>query len=267
MEPQREANRCYLENYLELIYVIWENTHVILTHGIWSHHFMATRWGNNGKSDRLYFGGLQNHCRWWLQPRNLKILASWKKSYDQLRQYIRKQRHCFTNRDPSSQSYGFSSSYVQMWELDYKKSWALKNGCFWTVVLEKTIESPLDCKEIQPVHPKGEQSWVFIGRTNVEPETPTLWPPDVKNWLTGRCWCWGRLKAGGERNDRGWGGWMASPTQWTWVWVSSMSWWWTGKPGMLQSMGSQTVGHHWATELNWTILTPSIPDSSQYWKG
>ena len=87
------------------------------------------------------------------------------------------------NEGPSSQSYGFSSSHVWMWELDYKESWVQKNWCFWTVVLEKALESPLDCKEIQPDHPKGDQSWVFIGRTDVEAETPILWPPDVKSWL------------------------------------------------------------------------------------
>ena len=87
---------------------------------------------------------------------------------------------------PSSQGYGFSSGHVWMWELDYKESWAPKNWCFWTVVLEKTLESPLDCKEIQPVHPKGGQSWVFIGRTDVEAETPVLWPPDAKSWLIGK---------------------------------------------------------------------------------
>ena len=104
-------------------------------------------------------------------------------SYDQPRQHIKKQRHYFVNKGPSSQGYGFSSSPVWMGKLDYKESWAPKNWCFWTVVLEKTFESPLDCKEIKPVHPKGDQSWVFIGRTNVEAETPILWPPDVKNWL------------------------------------------------------------------------------------
>ena len=109
--------------------------------------------------------------------------APWKKSYDQPRQHIEKQRQYFAQKGPSSQSYGFSSSHVWMWELDYKESWAPKNWCFWTVVLEKTLESSLDCKEIQPVHPKGDQSWVFIGRTNVEAETPILWPPDAKNWL------------------------------------------------------------------------------------
>ena len=90
------------------------------------------------------------------------------------------------DKGPSRQSYGFSSSRVWMWELDYKESWVLKNRCFWTAVLEKTLESPLDCKEIQPVHPKGNKSWIFIGKTNTEAETPILWPPDVKNWLTGK---------------------------------------------------------------------------------
>ena len=106
------------------------------------------------------------------------MLTPWKKSYDQPRQHIKKQRHYFVNKGLSSQS-----SHVWMWELDYKESWALKNWCFWTVVLEKTLKSPLDCKEIQPVHPKENQSWIFTGRTDVEAETPILWPPDAKNWL------------------------------------------------------------------------------------
>ena len=131
-------------------------------------------------------GGLQNHCRWWLQPWNLKTLAPWKTSYDQPRQHIKKQRHYFANKGPSSQGYGFSSSHVWMWELDCEESWVLKNWCFWAVVLEKTLESPLDCKEIQPVHPKGNQSWIFVGRTDAEAETPILWPPDAKNWLIGK---------------------------------------------------------------------------------
>ena len=103
-----------------------------------------------------------------------------------------------------------------------KESWGPKNWCFWTVVLEKTLENPLDSKEIQPVHPKGNQSWVFFGRTDAEAETPILWPPDAKNWLHWkRPWCWARLKAGGEGDYRGWDGWMASPTQWIWVWAKS----------------------------------------------
>ena len=134
-------------------------------------------------TERIHFGGLQNHCRWWLQPWNEKTLTSWKKSYDQPRQHIKKQRHYFANKGPFSQSYCFSSDHVWMWELDYKESWAPKNWCFWTVVLEKTLETPLDFKEIQPVHPKGNQSWIFTGRTDAEAKTPILWPPDVKNWL------------------------------------------------------------------------------------
>ena len=112
--------------------------------------------------------------------------APWKKSYDQPRQNVKKKRHYFANKVPSSQSYGFSSGHVWVWELDYKESWVPKNWCFWTVVLEKTLESPLDSKEIQPVHPKGDQSWVFIGRTDAETETPVLCPPDVMNWITGK---------------------------------------------------------------------------------
>ena len=122
------------------------------------------------------------------------------------------------------------------------------------MVLEKTRESPLDCKEIQPVNPKGNQSWTFIGRTDAEAETPILWPPDVKNWLIGKNpWCWERLKAGGERDDRGWDGWMASTTQWTWIRASSGSWWWTVKPGDAAAYAVTRVWHDWRTGLNWTV--------------
>ena len=106
---------------------------------------------------------------------------------------ILKSRHYFTNKSPSSQSYGFSSSHVWMWELDHKASWAQKNWCFWTVVLEKTLESPLDCKEIQPVHPKGNQSRILIGRIDAEAEAPILWPHDAKNWLTGKTQMLGKI--------------------------------------------------------------------------
>ena len=116
----------------------------------------------------------------------LKDTCFLEESYDQHRQQIEKQRHYFANKGPSSQRYGFSSSHVGMWELDYKESWALKNWCFQTVVLEKTLESPLDYKEIQPVHPKGEKSWIFIGRTDTEAENSILWSPDAKNWLIGK---------------------------------------------------------------------------------
>ena len=148
---------------------------------IWSHHFMANRWGGN--SDRLYLLGLQKHYRWRLQPWNYKTLTPRKKSYDQPRQCIKKQRYYFANEGPSRQSYSFSSSPVWIWELHYKESWAPKNCCFWTVVLEKTLESPLDSNEIQPVSPKGNQLWIFIGRTDAEAKTPIFWPPDAKNWL------------------------------------------------------------------------------------
>ena len=169
------------------------------------------------------------------------------------RQHIRKQRHCFANKGLSSQRYGVSSCHVWMWELDYKESWALKNWYFWTVVLEKTLESPLDTKETQPVHPKENQSWIFIGKTDSEAETPNT----LAIWWEGlthgkRPWCWKRLKVGGEGDNRGWDAWMASPTQRTWIWVNSRSWWWTGRPGMLHFMGSQRVRHNWVTELNRT---------------
>ena len=115
---------------------------------------------------------------------SIATLTPWKESYDQLTQHIKKQRHYFANKGPSSQGYGFSSSHISMWELDYKESWLLKNWCFWTAMLEKTPESPLDCKEIKLVHPKGNQFWIFIGKTDAE--TPVLWPPDAKNWLVGK---------------------------------------------------------------------------------
>ena len=121
-----------------------------------------------------------------LQTMKLKDICSLEGKLWQPTQHVKKQRHCFVNKGTSSQRYGFSSSHVWMWELEYKKSWALKNWRFWTVVLEKTLESPLDCKESQPIHPKGNQSWIFNGRTDAEAETPILWPPDVKNWLLGK---------------------------------------------------------------------------------
>ena len=153
------------------------------------------------------------------------------------------------NKGLSSQGHDFSNGHVWMWVLDCEESWAPKNWCFWTVVLEKTLESHLDCKEIQPVQPKGNQSWLYIGRTDAEAETPILWPPDVKNWFAGKDPDAGKHWRQEEKvtpEDE-----MVSLTWWTWIWVSSGSWWWTGKPGMLQSMGSQSVGHDWVSELNW----------------
>ena len=216
---------------------------------------MANLWGNNWNSDWLCFLGLQITADGDCSHEIKRCLLLGRKAMTNL-DSILKSRHYFTNKGPSNQSYGFSSGHVWMWELDCKESWMLKNWCFWTVVL-KTLESPLDCKEIQPVHPKGNQSWMFIGKTDAEAETPILWPPDVKNWLIGEDpddEDLERLKVGGDGDNRGWDGWMASQTQWTWVWVSSGSWWLTGRPGMLQSTRSQRVGHDWVTELNWTEL-------------
>ena len=156
------------------------------------------------------------------------------------------------NKGPSSQGYGFSCGHVWMWELDCEEGWAPKNWCFWTVVLEKMLESPLDCKEIQPVHSEGDQPWDFFGRNDAKAETPVLWPPHAKDWLIGKDSDAGRDWEQEGKGTTGWDGWMASLTQWTWVWVNSRSWWWTGRPGMLRFMGSQRVGHDWLTELNWT---------------
>ena len=145
---------------------------------------MANRWGKNRSSDRLYFLGLQSHCRQWLEPWNYKMLAPWKESHHKLRQCFIKQRHYFADKHPSSQSYGFSSSHVWMWEPDHKEVWAPKNWCFWIAVLEKTLESSLDCREIKLVHPKGNQPWIFIGRTEVE--ALIFWSPDAKSQLIGK---------------------------------------------------------------------------------
>ena len=149
-----------------------------------------TSWQKMGKQWNTLFWGAPNHCGCWLQPWNKKMLTPWKKSYNQLRQNIKRQRHYFTNKGLSSQGYDFPSSQVLVWELEYKESWKLKNWCFWTVMFEKTPESPLDCNKIQSVHPKGNQSWLFIGRTDFEAETPIFWPPDMKSWLIWEVWSW-----------------------------------------------------------------------------
>ena len=177
-----------------------------------------------------------------------------KKTYDQPRQHIKKQRHYFANKGPSSQGYGFSSGHVWMWELDYKESWVLKNWCFWTVVLEKTLESPLDCKEIQPVHPNGDQSWVFIGKTDVEAETSVLWPPDAKSWLiwkdpdAGKDW--GQEEKGTTEDKMV--GWHYRLNGRGFGWTTAVD---DGQGGLAccSSCGYR-VGHDWATELNWTDL-------------
>ena len=195
---------------------------------------MANRWRNNGNSDRLYFLGLQNHCRWWLQSWNQKTLAPWKKSYGKTRQHIKKQRFYFANKGPYGQSYSFSSSHVWMWELDKKKGWALKNWYLQTVLLEKIVENPCTArrsnqsilKEINPEYSLEELTMElklqYFGHL-----------VESANSLGKEPWCWERLKTGGEGDDRGWYCWMASPTQWTWIWANSGWWWRTGKPGVL----------------------------------
>ena len=185
------------------------------------------------------------------------------------RQHIKKQRHYFVNKGLSSQGYGFSSGHVWMWELDCEESWAPKNCCFWTMVLEKTLDCPLDCKELQPVHPKGDQSWVFIGRTDVEAETPILWPPDVKSWLiwedpdAGKDWGQ-EEKRTTEDEMAGWHhrlngqGLGCTPAVYQW----------TGRPGVLQVMGCKesdtTEWLNW-TEVICTIFPQEIPSYCEQW--
>ena len=142
--------------------------------------------GKQWKQWETLFGGAPKSLQMVTAAMKLEDICSLGKSYDLPRECIEEQRHYFANKIPSSESYGFSSHNVWMWELDYKESWASKNWCFWTVVLEKTLESPLECKEIKPVNPKDNQSSVFIGRTDAEAEAPILWPPDAKDWLTGK---------------------------------------------------------------------------------
>ena len=195
---------------------------------------MANRWGNNGNMTYFMFLGS-------------KITAVGTYSHE-IKRHLLLGRKAMTNLDSilkSRDSNGFPSSRVWMWELDHEEGWVLKNWYFWTVVLEKTLGSPLDSKEIQPVNPKGNQYWIFIGRTDAETEAPILWPPDAKSQLirkdpdTGKDW---RQEEKRMTEDE-----MASQTRWTWVWASSGRWWRTGKPGVLQSIWSQTVRHDWLT--------------------
>ena len=178
------------------------------------------------------------------------MLVPWKKSYDQARQLIKKQRHYFVNKGPSGQGYHFSSSHECMWELDYKERWVPNNWCFWTVVLKKTLESPLNSKKIQPVQAKGNQFWIFIGRTDAEnwnSNTLATWW-EVLTYLK-RPWCLEGLKAW-EGYDRGWDGWIASLTQRTGIWINSGSWWWTRSLACCTPWGCKELD---TTEwLNWT---------------
>ena len=202
----------------------------------------------------LYFLGLQNHCSHGDCSHEIKrCLLLGRKVMINLDSIFRSRDIPLPTKVRLVKT-GFSCGHVWMWDLDCEEGWAPKNWCFWTVVLEKTLESPLDCKEIQPVNSEGDQPWVFFGRNDAKAETPVLWPPHVKSWLIGKDPDAGRDRGQEEKGTTGWDGLMASLTRWTWVWVNSGSWWWTGRPGVLRFMGSQRVGHDWATELNWTEL-------------
>ena len=183
--------------------------------------------GKQWKQWQTLFWGASKSLQMVTAAMKLKDAAPWKKSCDQPRQHIKKQRHYLANKGSSSQGYSFSSSHVWTWELDYKESWVLKNWCFWTVMLKKTLESPLDWKEIQPVHPKGDQSWMKVHWKDWcwswSSNTLVTWREELTHWE--RPWCWERLNAGWEGDNRGWDGWMVSPTLWRWVWASSRSWW------------------------------------------
>ena len=158
------------------------------------------------------------------------------------------QRHYFVDKGPSSQSYGFSSSHGWKWQLDHKETWASEELILLSCDV-KTLESPLDCKEIKPVNPKGKQFCIVIGRTDAEAEAPILWTPDAKSWLIRKDPDAGRLKVGGTGDNRGWDGYMASQTQWTWIWASSGRWWRTGRPRYAAVHG---VTKSWTRLSDWT---------------
>ena len=162
---------------------------------------MANRGGNNENNESLLFSWARKSLRMVTAAMKLKDSCSLEEKLWLNEQCIKKQRHYFADNGPYSQSYGFSSSHVWMWELDYKEGWALKNRSFQTVVLEKTLESCLDCKEIKAVKPKGNQSWIFIGRTDAEAEASNLWPPDTKSQLMENTLMLGKIEG---RRRRGW---------------------------------------------------------------
>ena len=215
-------------------------------YGIQSHQFMANRLTMETVTD-FYFLGLQNHCGWWHEIKRHLLLG--RKAITNLDSILRSRNITLLTKVHLIKAmvfpvvmYGCESWTIKKAELqriDNFKLWC------WKILLR------IPWKEIKPVNPKGNQSWIFIGRTDAEAKALILWPPESKNWLIEKDPAAGeRLKARGEEGDRRWDGWMASPTWWTWVWASSKSWWWTGKPGVLQSMGLQRVGHNWATELS-----------------
>ena len=213
---------------------------------------MANRWGNSGNSDRLYFIGSKITADGDCSHENKRRLLLGRKAITNLDKLIKKQRHYFANKGPSSQNYGFSSSHVWMWDLDYKESWVPNNWCFWTVVLRRLLQVPWTArrsnqsilKEISP----GCSLEKLILKLKLQYFGPLMRRADS----FGKTLILGKVEDRRRRDDRGWDGWMASLTQWTCVWVDSGSWWWTRRPGVLRFMGSQRIRHDWATELNYS---------------
>ena len=212
---------------------------------------MANRWGNSGNSVRFYFLGLQNHCRWWLQLWNEKMLTPWKESYDQPRQHIKRQRHSFANKGPSSQCYGFSSSPVECesWTIKKAERWridAFELGC-WRRLLRVPWTARRSTQSIlEEISPEYSLEGLML-KLKLQYFSHLMWRTDSLE----KTLMLGKTEGGGEGDNRGWDGWIASLTQWTGVWVRSGSWWWTGRPGVLQSVECR-VGHALATEVNWT---------------
>ena len=211
---------------------------------------MANRWGNNRNSDRLYFLGLQNHCEWWLPPWNEKMLTPWKKSFDQPKQHINKQRCYFADKGPSSQSYCFSSSHVWFWELDHKENWALKNDFFERWYWRRLLRVPWTARRsnlsiLKEISPKYSLEGLLL-KLKLQYFGHLMWIIESLEKTV----MLGKIEGGGEGDNRGWDGWMASPSWWIWVWASSASWWWTGNSAVLHEVAKCQIGLNNWTEFN-----------------